>query len=92
MERWDKYWIGIVLGLLMPSVVAYFYIDTYGLQPSIEIFGLALKQMWSKLLIVSVFPDLAFIFVFYSADMWKVSKGLLIGAFPYILAAIGFLL
>jgi hypothetical protein len=56
------------------------------------VFGLALKQMWSKLLIVSVFPDLAFIFVFYSADMWKVSKGLLLGAFPYILAAIGFLL
>lgn len=80
------------MGLLMPAVVAYFYIDTHGLQPSIEIFGLALKQMWSKLLIVSVFPDLAFIFVFYSADMWKVSKGLLIGAFPYILAAIGFLL
>ena len=92
MARWDKYWIGIVLGLLMPAVVAYFYIDTYGLRPSIEIFGLALKQMWSKLLIVSVFPDLAFIFVFYSADMWKVSKGLLLGAFPYILAAIGFLL
>ena len=47
MERWDKYWIGIVLGLLMPAVVAYFYIDTYGLRPSTEIFGLALKQMWS---------------------------------------------
>ena len=92
MERWDKYWIGIVLGLLMPAVVAYFYIDTYGLQSSIQVFGLALKQMWSKLLIVSVFPDLAFIFVFYSADMWKVSKGLLLGAFPYILAAIGFLI
>lgn len=92
MERWDKYWIGIVLGLIMPAVVGYIYIDTYGLRPAMEMFGTALSQTWSKLLIVSVFPDLAFIFVFYAADMWKISKGLLIGAFPYILAAIAFLL
>ena len=92
MERWDKYWIGIVLGLIMPATVGYVYIETYGLRPALEMFGMALSQTWSKLFIVSVFPDLAFIFVFYAADMWKTSKGLLIGAFPYILAAIAFLL
>ncbi len=76
----------------MPAVVGYFYIDTFGLWSTIEMLGLALKQMWCKLLLVSVFPDLAFIFVFYSADMWNVAKGLLIGAFPYLLGSIAFAL
>ena len=42
----------------------------------------------SKLLMVSVFPDLALLFVFYTTDTWRLAKGVLIGAFPYILASI----
>lgn len=42
----------------------------------------------SKLLLVSVFPDLAAIFLFYTTESWKLSKGILIGAFPYLLASI----
>lgn len=44
--------------------------------------------MLSKLLLVSVFPNLALIFVFYTTDTWKLSKGLLVGSMPYILASI----
>ena len=92
MERFDKYWIGILLGLLMPALFAYAYIRTYHLETSIQIFGLSMSRTWSKLLLLSVFPDLAFVFVFYAAEAWKVSKGLLIGAFPYLLASIAFIL
>ena len=42
----------------------------------------------SKLLLVSVVPDLALIFVFYTTDTWRLSKGILAGAMPYILAAL----
>ena len=42
----------------------------------------------SKLLLVSVFPDLALIFVFYTTDTWRLAKGVLAGAMPYILAAL----
>ena len=42
----------------------------------------------SKLLLVSVFPDLALLFVFYTTDTWRLAKGVLIGAMPYILAAL----
>jgi len=87
IEKIDKYWIGILLGLIMPAVVAYLYIDQFNLWSSIRVFGLQLGETWSKLLMVSVFPNLAFIYVFYTLDAWKLSKGLLIGAFPYIIAA-----
>ena len=42
MERLDKYWIGIVVGLILPAVVGYIYIDTYNLYYALSTFGLAL--------------------------------------------------
>lgn len=88
MARFDKYWIGILLGLLMPAGMAYLYIDHFHLWSSLQMFGMGLAQTWSKLLLVSVFPNMALIFVFYAADAWKLSKGVLVGALPYMLAAI----
>ena len=85
LERFDRYWIGIVLGLALPAVFGYVYIEHFNLWYSLRMFGSALSQTWSKLLFVSVFPDLAFVFVFYAAEAWKVSRGLLAGAMPYII-------
>ena len=88
MQRFDKYWIGIVLGLLMPAAFMFVYIDHFNLWYSFQTFGWGLSQTFSKLLQVSVFPNLALVFVFYTTDTWKLSKGVLIGAMPYIIAAI----
>ena len=88
MERFDRYWIGIVLGLMMPAAFGYAYMEHFHLWSSWTTFGMALSLSWSKLLLLSVFPNLAFIFVFYSAEAWKLAKGLLIGALPYMIAAI----
>ena len=44
--------------------------------------------MLSKMFLVSFFPDMAFLFVFYQLDTWKLAKGILIGGMPYVLAAI----
>jgi hypothetical protein len=90
LDRFDKYWIGILVGLLMPAAFGYIYIDHFNLWSSFRMFGTALSQTWSRLLFVSVFPDLAFVFVAYAADAWKISKGLVIGAMPYIIASIYF--
>jgi len=89
MDRFDKYWIGIVLGLLMPAIFGWAYMEHFHLWSSWHTFGMSLSLTWSKLLLVSVFPNMAFIFVFYAADAWRLSKGVLIGALPYMIAAIG---
>ncbi len=88
MQRFDKYWIGIVLGLLMPALFILVYVDHFNLWYTFQTFGWALSSTFSKLLQVSVFPNLALVFVFYTTDTWKLSKGVLIGAMPYIIAAI----
>ena len=88
MQRFDKYWIGIVLGLLMPALFILVYVDHFNLWYTFQTFGWQLSSTFSKLLQVSVFPNLALVFVFYTTDTWKLYKGVLIGAMPYIIAAI----
>ncbi len=89
LEAFDKYWIGIVIGLLLPAVFGYLYIDRMNLWYSISTFGVkSLAGMLGKLTVVAVFPDAAFLFVFYTLGMWRLAKGVIVGMIPYVLAAL----
>jgi hypothetical protein len=44
-----------------------------------------------KILQIGIFPNLALIFVFYTMEVWRLAKGVLIGALPYLLASIVFM-
>lgn len=88
MSKLDKYWLGIVIGLIFPAAFGLTYIHAMGLWYPLQTLQFQAGSVLNKLLLVSVFPDLALIFVFYTTDTWKLSKGVLIGALPYILAAI----
>lgn len=82
----DKYWIGIIVGLLLPLLFIYVYLARYNLLSSFLTLGSALSFSVSRLLLLSVFPNMAFVFVFYSLNAWKFSQGLLYGMFPYLIA------
>ncbi len=87
-ERFDKYWIGILLGFLCPAIFGLVYIETMNLWHALQTLQFELGSLLNKLLFVSVFPDLALIFLFYTTDTWKLSKGIMIGAIPYIVATL----
>ncbi|MBR1808731.1 MAG: hypothetical protein IJ776_05045 [Paludibacteraceae bacterium] len=89
MQRFDKYWIGILVGLLMPALFGYLYIDRMNLWYTLQTFGLkSMAGLIGKLTVVSIFPDAALFFLFYTTDTWRLAKGVLIGALPYMLAAL----
>jgi hypothetical protein len=44
-----------------------------------------------KIMQVGIFPNLALLFVFYTMELWRLAKGVLIGAFPYLIASIFFM-
>lgn len=88
MQRFDRYSIGIVIGLLIPLAFCAIYIANYHLWNAFVQLGHEAFPTISKLLLLSVFPNLALIFVFYTTDTWRLSKGVLIGAFPYMIASI----
>ena len=88
MDRFDRYWIGILAGILIPGIFGLTYIDVMNLWYPLQTLQFQAGGVLSKLLLVCVFADLALIFVFYTTDTWRLSKGILIGALPYILAAL----
>ncbi len=45
----------------------------------------------SKIMQVGIFPNLALLFVFYTMEVWRLAKGVLIGAIPYLIASIVFM-
>lgn len=88
MDRFDRYWIGILIGLLIPAAFGLTYIEVMGLWYPLKTLQFQAGGVLSKLLLVSVFPDLALLFVFYTTDTWRLAKGVLCGALPYILASL----
>ena len=88
MERFDKYWIGILIGLLLPALFCYLYLQQMNLLTAIHTLGLWRGPIATKLMIIGVFPDAALLFLFYELDTWRLAKGILIGSFPYILLGI----
>lgn len=88
MTRFDRYWIGILLGLLLPAVVCLLYVDRMNLWYVFESINLWHSPVFTKLLTVSIFPNMALLFLFYTTDTWRLAKGVMLGALPYVLAAI----
>ena len=91
-QKFDKYWIGILLGLALPALVGYIYIDRFNLWYTFEAFDMDLMGgILSKILQVGIFPNLALLFVFYTLEMWRLAKGVLLAALPYLIASIIFM-
>ena len=88
MDRFDRYWIGILVGFLIPAIFGLTYIEVMNLWYPLQTLQFQAGGVLSKLLLVSVFPDMALIFVFYTTDTWRLAKGVLCGAMPYILASL----
>ena len=73
----------------MPALFGYLYIDRMNLWYTLQTFGLkSMAGLIGKLTVVSIFPDAALFFLFYTTDTWRLAKGVLIGALPYMLAAL----
>jgi len=88
MDYFDRYWIGILIGLVLPAAFGLGYIHVMNLWYPLQTLQFDAGGILSKLLMVSVFPDMALLFVFYTTDTWRLAKGVLIGSFPYILASL----
>ncbi len=88
MQKIDKYSIGLIMGVLLPFIFGVIYVDTMNLWYAFKTFQFEAGGVLSKLLLVSVFPDLALVFIGYTLQLWRVSKGLLMGTFPFLLASL----
>lgn len=86
----DRYWVGILLGMLLPALFGWSYMERFHLWGALGALRYSAGSMVGKMFIVSSFPDMALMFLFYELDVWRLSKGVMIGCFPYVLAALFF--
>ena len=77
------------MGLALPAVVGYAYVERFNLWYTFETFDMDLMGgILSRILQVGIFPNLALLFVFYTMEMWKLAKGVLLAALPYLIMSI----
>ena len=73
----------------MPALVGYVYVERFNLWYTFETFDIDLMgNILGKILQVGIFPNLALLFVFYTLEVWRLAKGVLLGALPYLIASI----
>lgn len=77
------------MGLIIPLVIGYIYIERFNLWYTFEAFNMDLMGgILGRIVQVGIFPNLALLFVFYTMELWKLAKGVLIAALPYLIASI----
>ena len=91
MERFNHFLYGLVPGLLLPVLSMWIYLNRF--YPEDVSFLETIKQLYpgiilGKLLLLSIMPDLLFVFVFYKTDSFKIATGMMVGGMPYLVASI----
>ena len=57
-----------------------------------EMFGVEFRNsVLRQVFLLSVFPNMALLFVFYTLETWRLAKGVMLGAIPYLIASIVFM-
>ena len=91
MERFNHFLYGFVPGLLLPVLFMWVYLNRF--YPGDLSFIDSLKSLYpglimGKLLLLSIMPNLIFVFVFYKTESFKLASGILLGGMPYFIASI----
>lgn len=86
-QKLDTLWFGMLIGLIMPIVMLYFFIqnntfDGFSLRTILNL--ASTNSMIVKLLCISVFPDMAMVFLLNTWEMWRACRGVFASLFLFI--------
>lgn len=91
MSRFNHFLYGFIPGLIVPAIFLWVYLNKF--YPGDLTFIETIKQLYpgqllGKLLMLSVMPNLALVFVFYKSDSFKIASGMMVSAMPYFIGSI----
>lgn len=91
MKRFNYLPIGLLIGLILPALFIWAYIVRF--YPSDDSAWEILKKLYpsvvlGKLLMLSIVPDLAVVFIFYKQDSFRIAGGVMMGAILYLISSI----
>ena len=89
MNKWDNFWLGVAIGLVLPALFCVAYAYTLHLP---EFFGQdmwdMLKPVVGRMFLLAGFVNMAVTFVLYEFSLWHLAKGVLIAILPYMTAGV----
>ena len=75
--------------MVLPALVGYVYIKRFNLWYTFDAFDWDLMSpILGKICQVGLFPNMALLFVFYTLELWRTAKGILLSTLPYLLTSI----
>ncbi|MBQ8720922.1 MAG: hypothetical protein IJY67_02070 [Paludibacteraceae bacterium] len=86
-QKLDTLWFGMLIGLIMPVVMLYLFIQNntfvgFSLKTILEL--ASTNSMIVKLLCIAVFPDMAIVFLLNTWEMWRACRGVFASLFLFI--------
>lgn len=90
IEKFNNFWYGFVPGFFVPPLFIWLYLNQFspfgsGFFDTIKL--LYPSALLGKILLLSAFPNLAFMFVFYKTDSFKLAAGILSAGMPYLISS-----
>jgi hypothetical protein len=90
MKKINNFWLGFILGLLLPLGFIWLYLNQFYPQdlPFFEI----IKRIYpsrtlGNLLMLSFMPDMVFMFICYKTDSFRIASGFFVGGVSYFIAS-----
>jgi len=90
IDKFNNFWYGFVPGLFLPPLFIWLYLNQFspfGIDFIDTIKLLYPSTLLGKILLLSAFPNLALLFVFYKTDTFKLASGVLSGGMPYLISS-----
>jgi len=90
IDKFNNFWYGFVPGLFIPPIFIWLYLNQFS--PFQVGFFDAIKLLYpsvllGKILLLSAFPNLALMFVFYKSDSFKLASGILSAGMPFLISS-----
>lgn len=95
MKRFDNFWLAAAIGLIVPVAFgllffAVFYRGDLSLTDALLLYIERAPSLISKLILVSLAPNLFGVFTCYHTQWWCACRGIMVSVLVYLAAAMFF--
>ena len=96
MKRFDNFWLAAAIGLIVPVAFgllffAVFYRGDLSLTDALLLYIERAPSLISKLILVSLAPNLFGVFASYHTQWWRACRGIMVSVLVYLAAAMFFI-
>ncbi len=93
MSRFDRFWIGLLAGLLLPLLFGWLFLTSvyHGEMTAGHILQFMTgSSMIVKFMFIAILPDMFLVFLLNTWELWRMCRGVFVALFLYVAACVPF--